>query len=56
LLSFLAIIIATASKKTGTIYTAEEALREASTTYKNINDLNGLYICSRRSYLARFVK
>jgi hypothetical protein len=39
LLSFLAIIIATPPKKTGTIYTAEEALREASTVYKNINDL-----------------
>lgn len=27
------------SKKTGTIYTAEEAVREASKTYKNIKDL-----------------
>jgi hypothetical protein len=32
-------ITITSSKKTGIIYTAEEALREASTAYKNIKDL-----------------
>jgi hypothetical protein len=38
LLEELKITIAS-SKKTGTIYTAEEAVREASKTYKNIKDL-----------------